>query len=139
MISTPTNILPDLPRKLNKREADITPRILDWFRDSYPYSVAIEIKVTKKNTIPRSALLPHQLKSLLDAQSGHGITHKISDIGRIRQPFDAFQLKNAHSFVVCAFLNHKLCFAFDPKQWKGASIHSTNQIFSIPLWSKVSN
>ena len=137
MLIQATSELPDLNRKLKKREAEITPRVLDWFRKNYPFSCAIEIKATKKATIPASALLPHQLQSLLAVQSEAGLTHKISDIGRIRQPFDAFQLKNAQSFGVCAFLSHKLCFAFDPKSWNGASINSRDQIFSIPLWLKV--
>ena len=131
-----TNQLPDLTRKLNKREASISPRILEWFHTKYPYSWFIEIKATKTNTIPLSAVKPHQLKALIDCQSPTGFKHKMSDIGRIRQPFDAFGAKNAHAFVVCAFLSHHLCFAFDPSTWHGASINSKDQIFSIPLWSK---
>lgn len=126
-----TDQLPDLNRKLKKREAEVTPRILKWFSDNYPHSVALEIKATKTGSIPPSALLPHQLKSLLEVQSMTGLTHKISDIGRIRQPFDAFQLKNAHSFVVCAFLSHKVCLAIDPKDWQGAKPDSPCQ---FKLW-----
>lgn len=136
MISTHTNILPDLPRTLKKREASITPRILDWFQNNYHLSCALEIKVTKTGSIAKSALLPHQLQSLLQAQTKDGIVHKISDIGRIRQPFDSFVLKNAQSFVICAFLNHKVCLAINPNKWNGAT-PTTQATFAIPLWSKV--
>jgi len=134
MISTLTNTLPDLPRKLQKREQSITPRVLEWFNKNFPFSVALEIKATKTASIPPSALLPHQLQALLAVQSEAGLTHKISDAGRIRQPFDAFQMKKTRSFVVCVFLSHKVCLAIDPAKWNGASINSTNQTFSIPLW-----
>lgn len=127
---------PDLPRVLKKREADLTPKILQWFRTSYPFSVALEIKVTKTGSIAKSALQDHQLKALLAVQSGAGLTHKLSDAGHLRQPFDAFQMKNTHSFVVCVFLTSKVCLAINPNKWNGAT-PTTLATFAIPLWSKV--
>ena len=114
-------ILPELPRKLQKRESKITPQILAWFRLNYPHSCAIEIKVTKTRSIPASALKPHQKQALLQAQSELGITWKIPDTSRTRLPFDAFQLKNSHAFVVACFLNHGVYLAIDPAKWIGAT------------------
>lgn len=113
--------LPELPRKLNKREAEITPRILEWMQKTCPFDWFIEIKATKNNTIPRSAVKPHQLQALLACKSKKGFKHKISDIGRVKQPFDAFGCKLAHSFVVVCFLKHKVCLAIDPQKWDGAN------------------
>lgn len=130
MTQLPT--LPDLPRQLIKREANITPKILDWFHVHYPHNVALEIKATKTNSIPKSAVKDHQLIALIMAQTKTGLTYKIPDNGRVRQPFDAFQFKNAHSFVVCAFLKQRIALAIDPNKWNGATPKS-DHIFSIPL------
>jgi hypothetical protein len=84
--------LPDLPRTLKKREADITPHVLTWFRKNYPRSCAIEIKYGKNK------LEEHQKTAL--AQVAKGVfAHKIADTGR-KNPFDAFLLKNADAIVV---------------------------------------
>jgi len=116
--------LPDLPRVLKKREADITPRVLAWFRDNYPDCVALEIKVTNKGTIEPSRLKDHQRAALIAAGSSSGIIHKLTDASRTRQPFDAFMIKNRQSFVVACFKASRktTCLAIDPKEWKGARI-----------------
>jgi hypothetical protein len=94
--------------------------------------VALEIKATKKNTIPASALLPHQKQALIAVQTPQGLTHKLSDIGRIRQPFDAFQFRNAKSFIIVCFLTQKVYLAIDPKKWNGAN-PNTPAVFKIKL------
>lgn len=129
---TSTNELPDLPRKLNKREASITPKIIKWFKENYPESVALEIKITKTNSIPRSALLPHQQKALIAVQTAQGLTHKLSDIGHIRQPFDAFIMKNTRSFVIACLPKHKVALAILPQNWNGANRTAPCE-FKIPL------
>lgn len=84
--------LPNLPRVLNKKEADITPRVIEWFAKNYPRSVALEVKI-KGNKV-----LPHQEIALKQVQGGT-FSYKLPDTGR-RNPFDAFVLKNADAFVV---------------------------------------
>ena len=111
--------LPELPRILKKREAEITPSVLLWFKENYPRSCAIEIKQTDKNSIPEKALQKHQRKALLDATMA-GITHKIAD-NRTRLPFDAFLFKKADAFVVACFRRQKTCLVIPIKNWKGAS------------------
>jgi len=126
------NILPDLPKKLQKREAKITPLVLKWFQKNFPFSCALEIKATKTNTISKSALKEHQCKALIAVQSMSGLSYKIPDNSRIRLPFDAFQLKGTQSFVVACFLKERICLAIDPKDWEGANSGS-DCIFSFPL------
>lgn len=84
--------LPDLPKKYNRREAKIDGLVLDWFRENYPTSVALEIKI-KGNKV-----LPHQALALRQVADG-AFSYKIPDMGR-RNPFDGFTLVNAHAYVV---------------------------------------
>jgi hypothetical protein len=114
--------LPDLPRVLNKREAHITPKVMSWFHKNYQKDWAIEIKATATNSIPFSAVKPHQLQSLLEARSKKGFKHKLSDALRQRQPFDAFGFKGADTFVVACFTKHGICLAIEPDNWQGARI-----------------
>lgn len=106
-------ILPDLPRQIKKKEQDITPKILKWFREKYKQSCAIEIKITNTDTFSHNKLEEHQLKALLEAQNG-SLVHKIVDTRR-RNPFDAFMLYNSSSWIVIYFTKHKKCIALSPK------------------------
>lgn len=110
--------LPNLPRKLHKKEANCTPKILDWFRKHHG-TCAIEVKATDGHSIPASALMPHQ-KAALTMATGKGIAHKLSDEARRRQPFDAFMLKGVPAYVVAAFTAHRVAYAFPVAMWKGA-------------------
>lgn len=62
--------------------------------------------------------MDHQRLALLAAKTG--LTHKISDASRTRQPFDAFQLVNAPGFVVACFIKHGICHVIPIEEWKGA-------------------
>ena len=124
--------LPNLPQIKNKREANITPKVLKWFKANYPDSVALEIKSTATNSIPASALKPHQLSALLAVQTDSGLTHKIADTGHVQLPFDAFMLKHANSFVVACFTKRGVCLAIDPNEWNGANL-ATNCAFRFDI------
>lgn len=112
--------LPPLPRTLKKREANVTPYILSWFRDHHRGSCAIEIKATATGTIPRSALLPHQAEALRRASSADGLVHKISDIGHVRVPFDAFRLASVSAYVVAVFTTTRRAHVYTVDAWQGA-------------------
>lgn len=114
------NELPSLPRVLKKREASVTPKVLNWFATHYMGCAAIEIKATKKGNIPASAVLPHQAAALFDA-GDTGIVHKLSDEARRRQPFDAFKIAYARGFVVCCFLTERKALVIDIEEWEGAT------------------
>mgnify|MGYP001559197736 CR=1 FL=1 len=126
------DILPDLPRKLNKREASVTSSVLKWFKTNYPSSCALEIKATNKNSIPASALLPHQYKALIAVKNDSGITFKIPDTGHMKLPFDAFFLKHIDAFVVACFTKNRICLAIDPLKWKGAKPDSVCEFSFTP-------
>lgn len=119
-------MLPELPKLKKKREANITPLVLSWFRENYPGSAAIEIKATDKMSIPASAVLPHQRAALMDVCGGKsgGLVYKISDEARRQVPFDAFQLQHAGAFVVACFTDPKIrrCLIYDIREWKGAKV-----------------
>lgn len=80
-----------LPRKLNKREADITPKIMAWFRENYPYDVCVELKIGNKE--PK----PHQMAALESIVKG-SFSYKIPDMGR-KNPFDfmVFHVRAVHA------------------------------------------
>ena len=61
--------LPDLPKKYKRKEAKIDNIVIDWFRDNYPHSCAIEVKI-KGNKI-----LPHQELALKEVARGK-FSHK---------------------------------------------------------------
>ena len=84
--------LPELPKKYKRKEADITPFVMDWFLKNHPNSAAIEVKV-KGNK-----LLPHQEIALKTVASG-SFGYKIPDMGK-RVCYDCFILKKADAFVV---------------------------------------
>lgn len=126
------DFLPELPkRERTKKEQEITPKILQWFRDNYQGSCAIEIKQTKTNTLAKSKVEPHQIKALLSA-SGAGIVHKIADNKR-KNPFDAFMLQGVKSYIVVAFISHKFALAYNPETWDGASFLDSSYELRIPF------
>lgn len=111
--------LPDLPeQKRQKTEQKITPMILDWFRNNHKGSCAIEIKATKTDTCPRSAVQTHQIKALLDAKSTHGLVHKIADNKR-KNPFDAFMLQGVFSYIAVYYIKHRVLVLYGPENWQG--------------------
>ena len=75
----------DLPRKLNKREAKVTPKIMEWFFVNYPYDVCVEVKVDKNK------VKEHQ-QAALNAVKNGTFKWKIPDLGS-RNPFDFIILK----------------------------------------------
>lgn len=93
-----------LPKKRARKEADVTPRVVKWFRENYANSVALEIKVGKNRA------LPHQRAALCAVQDGM-FSYKIPDQGA-RNPFDAFVLYNADAFLVTCIGNK--CTALSP-------------------------
>jgi hypothetical protein len=127
-----TSTLPDLPKKRQKREAKVTPRVLEWFRKAHKGPCAIEIKATKGNTVSESELAPHQKLALLAAM-GEGIVHKLSDEARRKQPFDAFKLEGVPAYVVACFLSEpRIALVIHVKDWQGAN-RDTRCVWSFPV------
>lgn len=104
----------DLPRKLKKREASITPDVMRWFENNYPKSVALEVK------IKGGKIKPHQEAALNQVAKGR-FSYKIPDMGR-RNCFDAFVLIQADPFLVTC--DKGVCEAINKK---------TNETFSFEI------
>ena len=84
------------------------------------------------NTIPEKALEPHQRKALLEARNG-SLVHKISDVGHIRLPFDAFMLRKTDAFVVACFKRHGFALVVPVEDWKGIRYTSGAYKYKIDL------
>ena len=128
-----SNTLPELPKILKKGEAKVSTQVLSWFKKNHPSSCALEIKNTTKNTIPKSAVLPHQLLALKDSKSSNGLIHKLSDESRRQQPYDAFMLKNADAYVVACFSKYGYCLMIPVDEWNGAKYTNSYPHISLTI------
>jgi len=72
-----------------------------WCKYYFCETAAFELKLTKKNNIPFSAVVPHQVQALLCAKHSK-LIHKIPDLGN-QNPFDSFILHCAEAYVVIMF------------------------------------
>lgn len=125
------NQLPELPRVLNKREAKITPKVMQWFKEMGITNYALEIKATKTGSIPKSAVMAHQLRALIQVQREEGITIKLSDAARIRQPFDVFNLSSTDAYIVACFLTQRIAIVIPPRKWEGVQIKNLDATVKI--------
>ena len=92
-------MLPELPQKKNKREANWTTKTFrKWLKDNPMLSAPIEIKYTTKDNIPFKAVAPHQIDSLLACKSDKGFLWKIPDLGATN-PFDCFYYRNSPAYI----------------------------------------
>lgn len=106
-----------LPRLLKKREASITPKIVEWLKKNIKHDFAYEIKHCKGDTIGENELLPHQKKALLACRDGI-YNHKIADMGR-QNPFDGFQMVGSGAYVIVHFSKYNKTLVVDVMDWKG--------------------
>ena len=123
--------LPELPKKIKKKEQDITPKILKWFKENYTHSCAIEIKISNTDTFSKSKLEEHQLKALLEVNSGPFI-HKIADSKR-RNPFDSFFLYKEDAWIVIYFTKYKKCLAMRPSTFLRTSQIRHTDTSELPI------
>lgn len=81
------------------KEREITGRVLVAMREDARFGTcAVEIKLVKGTTLPKSALKEHQRRALLIANTGV-MYHKIVDAG-YQNPFDAVILKKTEAYLV---------------------------------------
>ncbi len=85
-----------------KREAKFTEVFRHWLKAHPRPSAAFEIKQTKTNSLPFSAVREHQLEALLAVQDT-GILYKLPDDSRGYKPFDMVYLRKDESFVVIKY------------------------------------
>jgi len=94
--------LPPLPKLRKKKEADVTPLIMKWFKENWRKSYAVEVKImTGRLKTHQPAALKKVVQNEFDM--------KLKDFGA-RNPFDFFGLKNADAFIV--FADGRDCIAY---------------------------
>ena len=85
---------------MNKKEADLTPKVMEKLVKKHTHrNWALEVKM-KGNVLE-----PHQKKALKQVENGK-FTYKLPDMGRIN-PFDAIHLGDADA-IVCV-IDGKQC------------------------------
>lgn len=118
-----------LPRILKKREASITPKIVEWLKKNLKHDFLYEIKHCKGDTIAESELLPHQKKSLLACRNGV-FNYKIPDMGG-RNPADGFQMVGSGAYVIVHFSKHNKTLVIDVIDWKGGRHDKINAKYTF--------
>lgn len=84
--------LPDLPKKHNRREAEVDSLVADKLRKKHAHrNFALEVKMKG------GRLKPHQITALKQVENGKFL-YKIPDMGR-RNPFDIIYLGDADAIV----------------------------------------
>ena len=66
-------------------------------------SGVFELKLTKTKSLAYSKVEPHQIKSLLAANSDKGCAFKISDMSMEKKPFDSFRISNYPAYIVVLY------------------------------------
>jgi hypothetical protein len=62
-----------------------------------------ELKLTKTKSLAYSKIEPHQIKSLLDANSGSGCAHKLSDMSMDKKPWDCQNIRMSPAYIVVLY------------------------------------
>ena len=62
-----------------------------------------ELKLTKTKSLAYSKVEPHQIKSLLAANTEKGCSFKISDMSMEKKPFDSFRISNYPAYIVVLY------------------------------------
>ena len=83
------------------KEKDFYNKLNRYYTDHARTSLAIEVKITKKDYISFSSLMMHQEHFLY--QSERRFAYKIADLGISKKPFDMFVLHNAEALIVVIF------------------------------------
>ena len=94
--------LPELPKKLNKREANWTTTVFRlWLKEKYKKTGVFEVKVSKINSLPFDAVAEHQVWSLLTVRN-NTFVYKIPDMGE-KCPFDVVCYTKQPAYIVVKY------------------------------------
>lgn len=96
--------LPDLPRTLNKKEANWTTNFLKkWvLEESTLPSGPIEVKQTTENYLSFSAVSDQQLMDLIACTTRKGHWWKVADMGR-KNDFDVVFYRNSPAWIIIKY------------------------------------
>lgn len=97
-------MLPELPKKKNKREANWTTKFLkNWvLNHSTLPSGPIEVKQTIKDNIPFNAVSEQQRADLLACTTPKGHWWKVADMGR-KNDFDVVFYRNSPAWIIIKY------------------------------------
>lgn len=82
-------------------EKDFQTQFNKWSKHFFRVTGAYELKISKTDSLPFSALAEHQINALQAAKHSC-IIHKMPDLGA-QNPFDSFQLCGVPAYVVVMF------------------------------------
>lgn len=95
-------MLPELPKKYERKEAKIDGRVADWFQSNHPRSVLLEVKI-------KGGKVSEHQKRLIDQVSKTGeFKYKFPD-GARRTPLDYVILKDADAVLAVCDGNTCVC------------------------------
>lgn len=81
-------------------ESDFQTKFNRWLKHCWAeHSAVFELKFSKTNSLPFSAVKPHQIENLTIANSGSFI-YKIPDVGQAQKPFDSFIMRRVPAYIV---------------------------------------
>lgn len=93
-----------------------------WARHNLTQTAALELKVSKTDSLPFNRLEDHQFSALKAAKGSAGVYHKIADGTMGRKPFDCFYIANSAALVVvmfnCTLIGNKTFYLIDIDQWE---------------------
>jgi hypothetical protein len=94
-------ILPTLPKVYSRKEADWTTKVFRHWLEKNSKTGVYEVKYAKGDSLPFSAVLPHQIENLL-AVRHKTFVYKVVDMGE-KNPFDIFCLTEQPAYVVVKY------------------------------------
>jgi hypothetical protein len=84
-------------------ESGFTTKFEKWARRTVPAPAVFEVKYSKTDTMPYSAIRTHQKAWLLASMGERGVTWKIPDAGIAHKPFDVLMVGFMDAYVVIKF------------------------------------
>lgn len=99
-------------------EAQFTTKLNKWFYYKHQASCAIEVKLTKTQSIPFSVLKDHQWRNLRACEIGQTV-YKIPDTGNVQMPFDMVMLVKVPAYIAVQFYKRgeKKFYLIPPLTW----------------------
>jgi hypothetical protein len=83
------------------KEKDYYASVSKYYTKHATHCMAIEVKITKTDSIAFNCLAAHQEMSLL--QSERAYAHKIADVGMLKKPYDIMLIHRAIPILVVVF------------------------------------
>lgn len=117
-----------------KREAAFNTTFNHWLKAKWKKTGAFELKFAKGNSVPFSAVVPHQVAALSAARNSV-LVYKIPDAG-YQNPFDAFCLSGTEAYVVIRYPDF-FCL-IDINDWTNEASKSTRRSLTAERAKEIS-